>query len=104
MTVSFQSQNPFPRKILRFAGWLCVAFGSVPVLFLGLLMTPLGSHKRTKAKSRCSELTSTSASPPAIAVGSLPTHTAGTTDSATRSRSALRSRRASASGPIGICP
>src|SRR6266446_6789577 len=63
---------------------------------------PLGSHKRTKAKSRCNEVTSTSASPVTMAAGSLPTHAAGTTDSATRSLSALRNRRASASGPVGI--
>src|ERR1700746_2045753 len=63
---------------------------------------PLGSHKRTKAKSRCNELTSTSVSPAAMAAGSLPTHAAGTTDSATRSLSALRNCKASASGPLGI--
>ena len=62
---------------------------------------PFGSHKRTKAKSRYSELTNTSASPAAMAGGSLPTHTAGTVESATRSRRAVRSRRASASRPIG---
>jgi len=38
---------------------------------------PLGSHNRTKAKSSCSDPTSTSASPAAMIGGSLPTHAAG---------------------------
>src|SRR5207244_7990554 len=53
---------------------------------------PLGSHRRTNAKSRCNDPTSTSASPAATADGSLPTHAAGIVESATRSLSAVRSR------------
>src|SRR5882724_9066741 len=63
---------------------------------------PLGSHKRTKAKSRCKDPTSTSASSAAMAGGPLPTHATGMVESATSSLSAVRSRRTSAGGSMAI--
>src|SRR5260221_6378525 len=63
---------------------------------------PLGSHRRTKAKSRYNDPTSTSASPAAMAGGSLPTHAAGMLDSATRSPIAVRDRRMSGAGSMGV--
>jgi integrase-like protein len=55
-----------------------------------------GTHKRTKRKLSGNNPISGSASPAATAAGSLPTHAVGIAESATRSRSTVRSARISA--------
>src|SRR5229473_1621976 len=63
---------------------------------------PVGSHKRTNAKSRNNDPTSTSARPVAISAGPLPSHATGMVETATRSLSAVRSRKISALGSMYI--
>src|SRR5229473_7808447 len=63
---------------------------------------PVGSHKRTKTKSRHNDPINTSATPAAISGGSLPSHASGMVETATRSLSAVRSRKISALGSMYI--
>ena len=63
---------------------------------------PVVSSKRAKAKSKHNDSARMSASPAAIVRGSIPIHPAGMVESATKSRSAARSRRFSSAITLSV--